>query len=200
MPVSLQSPADIVNASLARIGFKNRVSHLFEGSRAAKNALDIYGQTRDELLRMGEWPFAQRDLLGTVIKQAPAGGYTVAIPWSNTYPPLPWLYEYQYPDNCIKIKTVKSPLAVVPNFAPLPNLFALANDGNQRVILSNISGAVVTYVGRITNPTDMPVDFVEALVASLGRRLAPLLANLDAVKLEAQDEQVETSIAQKQQG
>ena len=63
-----------------------------------------------------------------------------------------------------------------------------------------MAGAVVTYVGRVTDPEDMPVDFVEALVASLGRRLAPLLANLDAAKLEAQDEQMETQIAERQQG
>jgi len=200
MVASLQSPADIVNAALARIGYKNRVGSLFEGSRAAKNALDIYGQTRDQLLREGDWPFARRDTTGTLIKSAPTGGYVPPTVWSNSYPPLPWLFEYSYPSDCIKVSSVRPAPILVPNFSPKPHLFAVANDGNQRVILSMVGDAVITYVGQVTNPTDMPVDFVEAFVAAMGRRLAPLLANLDATKLEAQDEQMETGMAERQQG
>jgi hypothetical protein len=46
----------------------------------------------------------------------------------------------------------------------------------------------------------MPPDFVEAFIAALGRRLAPVLSTMDAVKLEAQAEQLETQIAEHQQG
>jgi hypothetical protein len=201
MPASLESPADIVNAALAHIGYRNRVSHLFEGSRAAKNALDIYGQTRDALLRDGEWPFAQRDMLAVLIKSAPPAGYSVGTPWDPiTYPPLPWLYQYTYPDDCLKVRTLKDSLVGTPNFNPKPNLFAVLNNAGQRAIVSNIPNAVLTYVGQVTNPTYMPPDFVEAFVESLGRRLAPLLANLDAAKLEAQAEQVEGAMASRQQG
>lgn len=200
MAASLQSPADIINNALAQIGYKDRVSNLFEGSKAAKNALDIYGQTRDEMLRQGEWPFAQRDTVGTLIKSAPVGGYFPPNTWSNTYPPLPWLYEYAYLDDCIKVRAVKPADIILPNFSPQPYRFDVANDGNQRVILSNVQNAVITYVGQVTNPTDMPPDFVEAFVAALGRRLAPLLSTMDAVKLEAQAEQAETVIAERQQG
>jgi hypothetical protein len=201
MVASLQSPADIVNAALAQIGYKNRVGSLFEGSRAAKNALDIYGQTRDQLLRQGDWPFAQRDLVGNLIKSAPAGGYVPPTVWDEvSYPPLPWLFEYTYPSDCIKVRAVKPQPIFIPNFSPQPYLFAVANDGNQRVILSMVGNAVITYVGQVTNPTDMPVDFVEAFVAALGRRLASLLTTMDAVKLEAQAEQVETTLAERQQG
>lgn len=201
MPTSLQSPADIINAALAQIGYKDRVANLYEGSKAAKNALDIYGQTRDQVLRQGDWPFAQRDLNGTLIKSAPVGGYVPpATAWNNSYPPLPWLYEYGYPDDCIKVRAVKPSPILIPNFNPQPYLFTVANDGNERVILSMVQNAVITYVGRITDPTDMPADFVEAFIAALGRRLAPLLSTLDATKLEAQAEQVETGMAERQQG
>jgi hypothetical protein len=200
MPASLQSPADIVNAALAQIGYKDRVATLFEGSRAAKNALDIYGQTRDEMLRLGEWPFAQRDVAGTLIKSAPAGGYVPPTVWSNTYPPLPWLYEYGYNSDFIKVRAVKPAPILIPNYSPQPHLFTVANDGNQRVVLSNVANAVITYTGQVTNPVDMPPDFLEAFIAALGRRLAPLLSTMDAVKLEAQAEQVETQLAERQQG
>jgi hypothetical protein len=201
MVASLQSPADIVNVALAQIGYKNRVGSLFEGSRAAKNALDIYGQTRDQLLREGDWPFAQRDLVGALTKSAPVGGYVPPTVWDPLVnPPLPWLYQYTYPTDCIKVRAVKPQLIFVPNFSPQPYLFAVANNGDERVILSMVSNAIVTYVGQITDPTDMPPDFVEAFVAALGRRLAPVLATMDAVKLEAQAEQIETTMAERQQG
>ena len=200
MPASLNSPADILNVALAQIGYKDRIASLFEGSKAAKNALDLYAQTRDELLRLGEWPFAQRDVAGTLIKSAPVGGYLPTTPWSNTYPPLPWLFEYGYMSDCIKVRAVKPAPILVPNFSPQPNLFAVANDSNQRVILSNLGPIVViTYVGQVTNPTDMPPDFLEAFIASLGRRLAPVLTTMDEAKMAAQVEQVETAIAERQQ-
>jgi hypothetical protein len=201
MPSSLQSPADIVNAALAQIGYKDRVANLYEGSKAAKNALDIYGQTRDQLLRMGDWSFAQREVTGTLIKSAPIGGYVPPIVWTELlYPPLPWQYEYMYLSDCIKVRAVKPTLILIPNFNPQPYLFRVANDSGQRVILSNVPNAVITYVGQITNPTDMPPDFLEAFVSSLGRRLAPLLSTMDATKLEAQAEQIETQIAEHEQG
>ena len=200
MPASLNSPADIINAALTRIGYKDRVGSLFEGSKAAKKALDIYGQTRDEMLRMGDWPFAQRDTAGSLIKSAPVGGYVPPIVWNSSYPPLPWAFEYAYMSDCIKVLAVKPAPIMIPNFSPQPHLFDDANDGNQRVILSNVANAVITYVGQVTNPSDMPTDFVEAFVASLARRLAPVLSTLDAAKLEAQDEQMETQIAEHQQG
>ena len=201
MPTSLQSPADITNAALARIGYKLRIANLYDGSNAARRTLDIYGQTRDQLLRMGDWSFAQRETSGTLIRSAPPGGYIPPNVWNNaTYPPLPWLYEYMYMSDCIKVRAVKPTLILVPNYNPQPYLFRIANDGGQRVILSNVPNAVITYVGQVTNPTDMPPDFIEALVASVARRIAPVLSTLDATKFEAQADQVETQIAEHEQG
>lgn len=202
MPASLQSPADIVNDALTRIGYKDRIGSLYEGSKASKAALNIYAQTRDELLRNGEWPFARRDLIGTVLKQAPPGGYVAPTLWNPaTYPPLPWLFEYAFPDDCITVRAVRPQQIMVPNFSPRSHIFAVANDGNERVILSQLSNAVITYTGQITDPTDMAVDFVEALCAAMARRLAIVLTQTaDVAKLEAQDEALETQLASRQQG
>jgi hypothetical protein len=200
MVASLQSPADIVNAALTRIGYHDRVGSLYEGSKAAKKSLDIYSQTRDEMLRTGNWPFSRRDVLATLIKAAPVGGYTPLTPWSSTYPPPPWAFEYGYPSDCIKVGAVKPPPVFTPNFTPQPFIFAVANDGNQRVILSDVPNATITYTGQITDPTQMPPDFVEAFMASLARRLLPILGDPKMLQAEAQDEVVETAIADRQQG
>ena len=83
MAYAVSSPADVVNLSLVRIGYKERVSWLYDGSNAARAALDIYGQTRDALLRDGDWPFAMRSAVGVLLKQAP-----------DAYvPPTAWVYR-----------------------------------------------------------------------------------------------------------
>jgi len=205
MPTSLSNPADIVNDALRRIGYKLRVAELFDGSEAAGVALDIYGQTRDTMLRDGEWQFCERNVNATLLKQAPPGGYFVPNAWDPTlYPPPPWLYSYAYPDDCLKVRQLKGQPMFLLNPDPQPTLYSIANDNGVtppvRVILTNVPDAVLVYAGRVTNPADWPVDFTEALCAALARRLAPSLANLDVTRLEGADEQAATMMASMQQG
>lgn len=201
----LSSPSDIVNDALRRIGYKLRVGDLYDGSEAAGLALDIYGQTRDTLLRDGDWQFCRRDMAATLLKAAPAGGYFPPNVWDPTlYPPPPWTFEYVWPDDCLKVRQLKSPPLFPLNPDPQPTLYSVVNDTGytppRRVIVCNIAGALLTYAGRVTNPLDWPVDFTEALCASLARRLAPSLANLDAEKIEAQDEAASDAQAAQVQG
>ena len=55
MTASVQSPADAVNIALRKIGYKLRVGSLFEGSLAAKNALDLYFEKLDGTKVYGEF-------------------------------------------------------------------------------------------------------------------------------------------------
>lgn len=203
MASSLTSATDMVNLALARIGYKKRLGSLYDGSEAAKLALTIYGQTRDQLIREGEWEFAERILILTLLKQAPDEGYVVT-PWSPTFPALPWRYSYEYPEDCLKVRSVRRAPVFVVNYAPAYNIYSIDNDNSftppKRVILCNIPGAILTYAGRVTDPTNWDPDFTEALSAALARRLAPSLAGLDAAKLEMQDEQLETQVAASQRG
>lgn len=369
MAASVQSPADIINLSLRRIGYKlSRVSNLYDGSEPAKAALDIFGQTRDDLLRDGNWDFAQRNVAATLLRQAPTGGYFPPDNWDPlVYPPLPWRYCYEYPDDCLKVRTVKEPGGFLINMTPMAPNFSVANvkssvstlatlavnspgtsgyvPGNfiyptggtqttpailrvtstkvisatiaaagtggtpgtqtvtgttgtgtkfqasvtvsgggaitavlsiteagaytvnptsitaepvtgaslagaqlsvsmgvnaisivnagvftttsltftqgstsgsgvgatfntatystteqpQRMVLANVENAVLTYTGQITDPTQMPPDFIEALAAALGRRLVPTLVGMDAVQLAAQDEAIEKQLASQDQ-
>jgi len=204
MTTTIQAPEDIVNLALSRIGFKGRIGSLYDGSAASKKSLDIYGQTRDELIRDGNWEFAERIVAGNLLKQAPASGYAVT-PWSAaSNPDLPWLFSYSYPSDCIDVRSIRATPMFVPNFDPQHNVFSLGNDTGsnppQRVILCNVPNALITYAGRVTDPTTFDPGFVEALAAALGRRLAPGLVGLDAAKLEISDEQAENQLAQQEKG
>jgi hypothetical protein len=204
MASSVQNVEDVINLALVRIGYKTRIGSVWEGSMAAKKALDIYAQTRDEMLRAFDWSFAERNTGMTLIKQAPAGGYFPPNMWSSAYPPVPWAYEIQYPTDALKIRAVKNVPVFVPDFDPQPYQFSVDNDNAlaepSKVILCNVYPGLVVYTGQITDPLDWEPDFTEALAASLGRRLAPVLVGLQAAQLAAQDEQQSDTVAENTRG
>ena len=190
MAFVINTPEDVLNLTLRRIGYKHRIGSIWEGSEAAKQALDIYGQTRDDLLRNGDYGFAERNINAVLLKQAPVGGYFPPNLWNGiNNPPPPYLFEYQYPQDALKIRSVKPVPLFVMNFDPQPNIFETPNDNYfnppQKVIVCNVPNAMLVYTAQVTNPQTWEVDFTEELAEALGRRLAPVLANMDAAKMEA---------------
>ena len=186
MTASVQSPADIVNLALSRIGHQGRIASLFDGSVPAKRALDIYGQTRDDLLRSQDWDFAERTVILTQLKAAPAGGYSISTPWSSTYPPPPWLYEYSYPTDCLKIRCIKQVPSTDPY--PMPHVYQIANDTNK-VILANISNAILVYTGLVTDTTQWNPVFIDMFIVRMAQRLAYAFEKMGQGKESADQEQ-----------
>ncbi len=209
MALALASPEDVINAALKRFGYRLQVGSIYEGSLAAKMALDIYAQTRDALLREGDgasdWGFAQRAVSLTLLKQAPNGGYVPPTTWNPaTHPQMPWYFEYEYPGDCLKLKSIRPNLFGVLNFDPQPYTYNIANDNAynpaRKVILCNVQNAIMTYVGQVTDPLTWEAGFVDAFSAALAKMLAPVLANLEAAKVAMVDEQAEKQTAVTLQG
>jgi hypothetical protein len=184
------SPEDIVNQALVRLGFDRRIGNLFEGSPAAEAALEVYSQTRDEALRANDYGFAERNLSLSVLKVAPANGYIPPTVWSPAYPPIPWMFEYSYPGDCLKVRSIKAAPLWIPNFDPQPNSFAVINDTSyspaQKTICCNVTGAILTYTGQVTDMSTWEPLFVEVLVAKLAERLSPRIAILTQERLAEQ--------------
>lgn len=204
MTASIQSPADLVNYALRRIGWKLRVGSLYDGSEAGKVALDMYAQVRDEMLRAGDADFSERNITMTLLKQAPPGGYIPPNTWSPAYPSLPWLFEYAYPSDCLKVRAIRGQVIFVFDFDPQPIVFTPSNDDTftptQRVILCNVPDAILTYTGQVTDLTNWDVDAIEAFAAALGRRLGPTLVGLKALQPLGADEQAAGMAAEKERG
>lgn len=202
----ITTPADVVNLALSLIGYQFRIGNLFEGSKAAKAALDVYSHTRDAKLRGGDWPFASRSVAGTLLKSAPVGGYFPPNTWTAaSNPPQPWRYEYTYPDDCLELRACKPQVYFVPNFQPQSYLFAISNDNGytppRRVILSNVAEAMLIYTAQVTDPATWPPDFVDAFAADLAKILAPeLMKSVDMMKVAAGEETVQTAQAETRQG
>ena len=201
MTTSITNPEGIVNLALGRIKYPMRIGSIWEGSKAAKAALDIYGQTRDDLLRTNDWPFARRDAQLSLINQAPPGGYVPPTTWDPAiYPPLPWFFQYTYPSDSLRIRSIRPVDVFLINYDPREHRFTVTNDDSvspaQKTILCNVGPvAVATYSGRLTDPTTFDADFTEAFAEALARRLAPVLTDMEAAKVAGEYEMRDTSEA-----
>ena len=180
----------VVNQALIEIGARDRISDIFEGSTTATAALEIYGQTRDELLDAGEWPLARRaNVPLTLLKgPPPAGGYNPLTPWAPTYPPPGWLYEYAYPDDMLNLRAVQSQPNAMFDLDPKPATWRTDNDNSlvdrngsvttqKKIILSNVKNAIATYTAQITDPALWEPGFTRLMVETLSKKLAIALAD-----------------------
>ena len=179
---------DICNAALRRIKYPTPIGSMYDGSAAARVALDTYSTTRDALFTETDWPFTRQMVTLSLLKTAPPGGYPNGV-WTSAYPPLPWIYEYGYPPGCLKIRSLRPTPSIVPEFAPTTNLFETAYDSalQQKVILTNLVNAQANITAQITDPTEwQDPNFTEALI----ERLAALFARSDLISENPNDRQM----------
>lgn len=194
MTVSTSTAADVANLALTKLGYRLKVGSLLDGSDHANAILQVYGQTRDDVLRKFDYGFAQRSAVLERLKYTPPGAYFPPVEWDPaTMPPIGFGYEYAYPEDAIKIRLVRQQPNFVFNPAPLPSDWTEANDPSytpvKRVILCNFPDAIAVYTGRVTDPEAWDIAFTEALAAALAERAGPALVSMDAAKAMAPDAQ-----------
>lgn len=185
-----------------------RINDIYEGSDAARVALELYAQARDELLDAKDWSFSRRTAPLTLLKgPPPAGGYNFAQPWSNLYPAPGFLYEFLYPVDCLDLRAVIPAPGPMPDLDPLPALWRVDNDpmpnvsGNPpvasgpeaKVIYCNTTNAMAVYRSKVTNPAIFDAGFTASLVASLGKKLAVAFGADVTARKEDTDEAVSTA-------
>lgn len=185
---SFRNPADVANNAFARMGFKLQVGSLLDGSDHAQRVLNVYGQARDKLLESFDFDFAERTADLTLINQAPVAGYFPPTVWDPVnYPPPNFAYQYAFPSDAVKIRSLKYQPLFTLNADPRPLKFSEYNNANlgRRTIVTNVPQAVAVYTGRITDPATWSVEFADALAAQLGVLLGPVLVGLQAVQVTA---------------
>ncbi len=162
---------DIVNQALAEAGAPRMIGDFYEGSPASILAVQIYAQTRDDLLRSKDWPFAKKTTTLTLLKTA---GVPPVDFWDSTQPIPPWRFEYTYPDDCVILRALRpDPLGFQggDSYEPGPIRWTLATDPtqSQKVILTNLEFALGIYTAKITDPNQWEPLFSSALVDELAR-------------------------------
>lgn len=196
----------IVNEGLRDAGIPLRIDDIFEGSEAAKVALEVLGQARDEILRRADWSFNRRLTTLTLLKgPPPVGGYNPFQSWSSIYPSPGYLFEYAYPADMLDLRAISQYPGLMPDLDPVPQLWLVQNDatpyvsGNPpvaagppaKVILCNVNNAIAVYRARITDPNEWDSGFIAALVASLGDKFSVAFgAKVDEARQQKTEAQI----------
>lgn len=207
----MPSLLEIYNRALAEVGTRTTVASQTEPSAEARQCNIAYPGVRDQLLRAANWNFARKTATLALLKAAPGTPENPNIPanpvWSNVYPPPPWLYEYAYPSDCIRMVKIipqwQSNTGIVPPVFPqststpiwwaTPGVkFAIQSDENDQnqpytMCVTNAQQAIACYTREITQTEIYDPSFTEALVAALAGRLAiSLTGNLQLAKMKYQ--------------
>jgi hypothetical protein len=97
----VNTPTDVVQQAIDAAGCDTVIGDLEEGSREAQVCLRAYRQCLMQLLRAAHWDFARAQAPLTILADA-----TKQTPNVPTVVPIPWIYEYQYPIDCMKVRFV----------------------------------------------------------------------------------------------
>lgn len=195
------SEVTICNRALQAIATRSSIASLSEQSVEARNCNLIYEETRDQVLGMAWWGFAQRTAYLSLLKSAPGTptGVGGATQWATNFPPPPWLYEYGYPTDCIMVRTIiqqpNNAYVGVPIMSNGMNTYPYAigpgarfevstdtiDGAQQSVVLTNQYQAIARYTMRLTNPQLFGASFTEALVQALAAKLALALTGKSSI-------------------
>lgn len=146
----------VCNQALDLIGYKRHIGHILEGSLAARIAIDIWAESRDEVLTALPWNFARAYEAMTLTGQ-------VAHP--------PWRFEYIYPGSSVKLLMVKpSGNTLDPQPVRWAENFDVRVTAPGRTVLTNINQAIAVYTARVLDPNGWPAEYTEMIIRILAQK------------------------------
>ena len=149
-------PTDVVNQALDAIGCEVALGDLEEGTREAQVCLRAYLECVNQMLRGAHWDFARKTAPLTLLADA-----TGQTPNVGTQVPVPWTYEYQYPNDCVKARFVPLNPPAVSNSAP-------GNISIGSVPLTGVGSPTSNFIGMKPAKFTVATDF-NYLPESLGQ-------------------------------
>lgn len=174
----MSSVIEICNMALANVRGKS-INSLDETSVEAQQCKLRYDTARQFVLRDTDWQFAKK----------------TAVLQLRSEEPLQWVYAYQYPSECLKIKMVTGDFAfkdstaeglanrwryvdeyIQPEFA-VP--YEILNDGDNKIIATDQTEAYAIYIKDVTVPTLFDSMFVTALSEYLSTLIAIPIVGAD---------------------
>ena len=149
----MYTPTDIANRALLAMGEDLVLGDIEDGTKAAQPMLLAYRDSLRVLLRGAPWQFARRqvplELLGD------ASGQTVGV---GNLVPLPWRYEYAYPQDCLHLRFI--PWSPTVPAAP-PGNYAISSTVPMIQALGSASPAHMRLRPTrflVTNDPNFPAD------------------------------------------
>lgn len=182
----MTSPVDVVNMALQQVGsVQSTISSFDEDSTEAQVARLLYEPKLKDLMRAAQWGFARRQKFLTQLRAAVIDGEV-----SDDPPPQPWLREYAYPPDCLRIRYLMPNLSPTSGESSVPLTtgqqlapytwnatnairFTIANSENEqgdqiKSILTDVPEAQAVYTIWVSNPNLWDVEFLNAATNYLG--------------------------------
>lgn len=205
---------DIANRALSAIGARSgaagtvsALQSLNEQSNEAFQINLLLGSTRDDLLRGAHWNFCRKTAQLSLLKSAPGTpeNPNTATCWTSAFPAPPWRYEYSYPSDCLKMRSLARQWQYGGGAGggyAYPVGFGGGGGGDQRtqrfivatdqdandnpitVVLCDANKAIGVYTAQIINPDNWDSNFQQCVVAALAGRLAMPLTGDKGLKQE----------------
>ena len=170
------SPVMVANMALTRLGGRS-IASLDEGSRESVLTNTFFESSRDSVLRAHPWAFAGRRRALALVDSALSGAG--------------WACVYGYPIDCLAVRKLDTPL---PDGDPIP--YEVTTDANgTRVILSDLSSAVLVYTARSIDLGTADPLFIEALSWKLAADIAIPLSQ-DKNLWDIMRQQYQTTLSQ----
>ncbi len=204
--------ADVIsisNRALLAVGARAQISSLTEGSAEANAINVLWTPTFEALGRTANWNCLRKEANLSLLAAAQG---TPENPDGTTLPtpPIPWLYSYAYPADCLRFQYIipslpsgngtNVPATTINNVAgvwlpqgggQIPFVVSSDDDSNNNpimVIYTNQSQAVGIYTKNQPNPAIWDSMFQQAMVSSLAAYLVPALSlSLPLMQLSIQN-------------
>lgn len=154
-----ESPVQICNMALGKIGISMFIADLAERSNEARTCRVFYDAARDRTLEEAPWKFAER--AAELQQVSGVKG--------------PWLYRYRYPNDALVARfVVEEGMAFDGPGVSFQVMEDEVNGG--KVILTNSESAVLIYTARITNTKMFSALFDDAFSWALAADIASPLS------------------------
>lgn len=187
----------IANRALLSVGARTQVSSInpSDGSQEADAISTLWTPTFEALGRSAHWNVLGKQ--GTLSLLAAAQGTPENPMGTGPVPPVPWLYSYAYPSDCLDVRYIvpsypsqsggSTPQTTINNAAgtwiptggQIPYLVhtdSSIQNNPVLVVLTNQDQAQIVYTVNQPNPAAWDSLFQAAMVASLGAYLVPALS------------------------
>ena len=156
MPVST---INICNMALAKIG-QPQITAIEENSQSARQCRIHLELDRDAVMSSFPWTFATNiERAVQVLNETPAPGYS---------------FTYKKPPDALRIIRLVNPaasLSRVSEYDAQTESYREIISGDKILIYSNIHGALIEYIRRVSDPTLWDALFCDALVLKLAMSL-----------------------------
>jgi len=167
----MASVVQIVNWSLAKIGAAG-IAALSDSGEAAAVASAVYEEVRDVELMAHAWSFAKTRAILPAEAETPAFG---------------WSWQYLLPSDCLRPLEVGSwPMPVMASLVTGDTRTFIIE--NNRILTNRGPSLPLSYLRRVTDTSQYPPSFVDALACRLAVEISERLAASTSMRQMAWEE------------